>query len=286
MGATTAWREALANPPKWAVHLAALLMVAVMGWADFASGYEFNFTTFYLIPILVVGWFGGLVGGLAFAVLSAAAGVTTDVMAGQPYSSRLILVWEVVARAVMFSVVAYITARLRAQFNEQKRLAQTDALTGTLNSRRFQRVLAAEAERAYRYQRSLSLAYLDIDDFKRVNDTLGHAAGDELLAKVGSVLRGGLRNPDVVARLGGDEFAIILPETDGPEAERSMARLRNQLLEAIRNRGLSTTFSIGIVTCDGSSCTADEIVRRADELMYQVKASGKDGIRSGMVAPD
>ncbi len=158
------------------------------------------------------------------------------------------------------------------QANEEfRRLALTDALTGVANRRALYQLLNAEISRARRYRRPLILLYVDIDDFKLLNDQLGHSIGDHILREVAREMRESLRDCDVVARLGGDEFVLLFPETTVRDAEPILVRLQ-QRLDALANReGLRLEFSTGIVPLDSQTVTADEALRQGDDAMYAVK---------------
>jgi diguanylate cyclase (GGDEF)-like protein len=120
---------------------------------------------------------------------------------------------------------------------------------------------------------------MDVDDFKLVNDRLGHSTGDRLLRTVAETLKEHSREVDVVARLGGDEFAVLMPETGERAARVAVARLRRRLLESSRAEGWPVTFSFGVVTWAAPPPSVDEMLRAADELMYAAKREGKDGVR-------
>ncbi len=169
-------------------------------------------------------------------------------------------------------------AQLNEVLQREKELARTDVLTGLANRRAFYESLQVERSRAARYRRPITLACLDLDNFKRVNDTLGHSVGDELLARVADVLRQTLRLTDTVGRLGGDEFALLLPETDAPSAEALLEKLRGVLRRAMEARKWPVTFSIGAATFLESPPSIEHMIQTADELMYAVKKSGKNRI--------
>jgi diguanylate cyclase (GGDEF)-like protein len=176
----------------------------------------------------------------------------------------------------MTFVIFLMAVFLLAAFERERRFARTCPLTGLLNRRGFIAAAASEFERCSRYGRPLSLGFLDCDDFKRINDEAGHQAGDDLLARVGEVFRDSLRESDIAGRLGGDEFAVLLPET-GPEAARlAFAKLGASMDLAMREGKWPVTFSGGVVTCLVSPSSPEDIIRRADRLMYRVKSSGKN----------
>jgi diguanylate cyclase (GGDEF)-like protein len=168
---------------------------------------------------------------------------------------------------------------LLATTSELRHLADHDALTGLPNRRRFEQELARHLEHMRRYGPEGAALVLDLDCFKPVNDTFGHAAGDELLARVALVLRERLRATDVIARLGGDEFAVLLPRVDRAGA----AAVARSLVETVRAEALTAdtrgvTVSVGVIAFDGDTATAaDSVLAAADLAMYDAKAAGGDG---------
>jgi diguanylate cyclase (GGDEF)-like protein/PAS domain S-box-containing protein len=164
-------------------------------------------------------------------------------------------------------------------------LADHDALTGLFNRRRFEHELNRSLAHAVRYGSRGALLLLDLDGFKYINDALGHSVGDELILRVGAVLKGSLRETDIVARLGGDEFAAILPEADALTA----AKVAEKILSAIRRQGSVTTSeqrearvttSIGVTVFDGDrGLTAEDLFIEADIAMYEAKDAGRDGVK-------
>jgi diguanylate cyclase (GGDEF)-like protein/PAS domain S-box-containing protein len=165
-----------------------------------------------------------------------------------------------------------------ALLEAEKKLARCDALTGLANRRAFYERAEQERKRAARYRRPISLAYVDLDNFKQVNDTHGHEAGDQLLINVAKVL-GTLRSDDMAARLGGDEFAVLLPEAGDAAAAFVIHKLQRMLTAAMHEKNLPVTFSIGLVTFDPVPENTEQMVQKADDLMYEVKKHGKNAIR-------
>ena len=159
---------------------------------------------------------------------------------------------------------------------ELERLVNSDPLTGLLNRRAFDERLDLEIQRAQRYQRPLSLLFIDIDHFKQVNDRHGHVVGDEVLRAVATVLKDGLRATDAACRYGGEEFAVILVETDRHEAFSIAERIR---LAAENNRieqlDKSATISVGVSVLSPEDLAVD-LVQRADNSMYVAKKNGRN----------
>ena len=166
--------------------------------------------------------------------------------------------------------------------NQQlEQLLMVDEKTGLYNFREFRRRLREEWARASRYDTALSLVFLDIDDFKKLNDTLGHPAGDRVLAEFATLVVGGARANDFAARYGGEEFSIILPHTDATMAARVAERIRRAVAEFVfieDEQPTHITVSAGVATYPSTRGvdSVDELVRAADVALYQAKDQGKD----------
>ncbi len=177
------------------------------------------------------------------------------------------------------SVIARDNTERRRLERQLRQLAEHDGLTGLYNRHRFDEELARAVANAARFGESAALLLLDIDDFKYVNDTLGHGAGDELLRSVTAMVCDRLRETDVLARVGGDEFALLLPRAGTAEARQVAADLvqltRDHEL-MIGGNAIHATVSIGAVAFDGTSATAEEVLIAADRAMYESKEQGRD----------
>jgi diguanylate cyclase (GGDEF)-like protein len=163
-------------------------------------------------------------------------------------------------------------SRLHAQVTE---LSLTDALTGLFNRRYFDFFLGAEVSRQQRFARGLAIVFMDIDNFKKYNDTYGHPAGDEALQQVAKCLSQGRRSSDMVARIGGDEFVIILPETDAKGARDVVQRIRASIADLPRLRS-AISVSFGIAVPCGKQTNADLLVSQADLALYKAKRTGRN----------
>jgi diguanylate cyclase (GGDEF)-like protein len=164
-------------------------------------------------------------------------------------------------------------------------LATTDPLTRVLNRRAFLDRLTAEVDRSRRYDSTLALLLFDVDHFKRINDTVGHLAGDSVLRQMGALLEDAVRKVDIVARYGGEEFVSILPETSLEGAiifaERLRERIAAQSFDIGNQRLLRLTVSIGIATFPSAGvASTDDLINRADEALYRAKAAGRNQVRS------
>ncbi|MFP4378422.1 MAG: diguanylate cyclase [Spirochaetales bacterium] len=159
------------------------------------------------------------------------------------------------------------------------RLAAVDELTGLFNRRFLEIALGKEINRAQRYDHVFSLLFLDIDDFKIINDTHGHQVGDQVLKRFGEAVLRLLRNEDIGARFGGEEFVIILPQTDASGALAFARRLQSALNHEDALAGTSITFSGGIAVFPVSGLTARQLLNNADTALYQAKLNGKNQVR-------
>jgi diguanylate cyclase (GGDEF)-like protein len=213
----------------------------------------------------------GTSAGLAAVGWSAVALWQVDLATGIP--ARPFLEWGLLV-AMLLALVALVSriASLRED-------ALTDALTGLRNHRYFQLRLREELARTRRYGRPTGLAILDLDNFKRVNDRLGHAAGDAVLRRAARVLEQGCRATDVLCRYGGEELAVILPEATADEASRLTERLRRGIENHFR-RDCRLTVSIGFAIAADWEGDAATLVAAADAALYQAKRAGKNQVCS------
>ena len=261
------------------IKSAALFLVIIISVAAYLLGYEITTSTFLLIPIALATWYGSYRQGVYFAVLSAFIGHFLDTLfASHQYSYPWIPYWNTSVRLALFLITTEFLTLLKGQLNSEKGLSRTDSLTGVMNVRGFAEVAEKMFELGARHSRPTCLAYIDMDDFKKVNDELGHNTGDQVLQTVGEVLLKSVRKTDVACRLGGDEFAIALPETNEAGAKSAFNKLKKNLAQAMQERNWAVGFSIGVISFDLPPSDFDEALKLADALMYQVKKSGKNNI--------
>jgi diguanylate cyclase (GGDEF)-like protein len=259
----------------------ALLVLA--GLLHYLTAPNLAFLIYYLIPVALVAWSGGRGAGIAAAVaagaLSGGIWLAASLGPGRGAPVDRVPTATVTAQFAFFLVVlAYVVATLKTALERADELARTDYLTGAANFRSFAELVDAELHRARRYGRPFTVCYLDVDYFKIVNDRWGHSTGDALLRLIVDTTRARTRASDVIARLGGDEFAILLPETGFEAAQAVVAKLRESLLEAVRQRGWPVSFSIGVLTCLEPPDSVDALLQAADALMYSVKNTTRDGV--------
>lgn len=254
-------------------------LTAVIAWLDHVSGYDLSFSIFYLLPVGLAAWY--LQGTAPYFVCVACAVIwgIVDFTSGRIFANVIIPVWNAGVRGVFFAIFAALLDRLQGSLQKQETLAQLDGLTGILNARAFKQRCSGLTELSARNHRPFALGYIDIDNFKTINDTLGHSVGDEALKSTAETLAKRLRASDVCARLGGDEFAVLLPETDMKGAEVVFRDVHRKLMNFAGTRSWPIGFSIGVAVFHLNKGTPDEIIQQADELMYQAKKSGMNSIR-------
>jgi len=255
-----------------------LFFTFIIGIADYFTGPELSFSLFYTGPIMLAVWYGGHRHGLIISFFSTLIWLLAEVFLGREYSHSLTLVWNTIVRLAFFLLTMELLLSVRDKMNTLENLATTDSLTGLANRRLFLEQLERECTRAKRYPEVFTIAYIDLDNFKYVNDTNGHFVGDELLKCVGQVLKTGLRESDMAARMGGDEFAVFFPAMKESTSKQVIEKLHAALLEEMGKNNWPVTFSIGVVTYLEPLANIREMVKKADDLMYQVKKSGKNNI--------
>jgi diguanylate cyclase (GGDEF)-like protein len=257
-----------------------------LGWAALAAGVfilnvrtppELRLGVLFVIPILLAAWHDGLGWGIALALGTALLRFSIGIDQLPLTTSLEVRILNEVAYLAVVGVAIAGLSQLRHTQGELELLATHDPLTNVLNARSFARELAQELSRNRRYGRPLALIYLDLDDFKRVNDAHGHATGDAVLRLVADAMRAAVRAADVVGRLGGDEFGVLMPETDPVVAHAAASRLVAGIRTVFRGTP-SVTASIGVVAVAGTEAGSDELIRKADQAMYEAKRAGKDRV--------
>ena len=190
-----------------------LVLVVIIGIIDHLTGYELSLSLFYLIPIFFVSWKVGRLIGIPVAILSAFTWTVADLLAGKPYQYPFVPYWNFLVRTGLFTAIVWVLEKLRTTLRRERIFARKDFVTQIANWQFFSEIAVRELAKSRRYSRPLSIAYIDLDNFKLVNDSLGHQVGNEVLRSTARVIEDNIRSIDLVARLGGDEFIILFPET-------------------------------------------------------------------------
>ncbi|RYZ90378.1 MAG: GGDEF domain-containing protein [Proteobacteria bacterium] len=260
------------RPIRFSVVITFFFAIAA---ADYQTGIPFLLAPLYLIPIVAATWItcSWLAIGMLIASSVLALFLESQTHTSQEVSYHALL--NVGVRIAMFGVVSNFVARIRTVFDSEALLSRTDELTGALNRRFMTEILDREIERARRHNYVFSLAYIDLNKFKFVNDNYGHLAGDKVLQTVVQTLRSKVRTLDLVARMGGDEFLILLPHTDANGANLSISRLANEVEKAMQALNYPITLSCGIATSSAENVTLVGLLDQADSKMYAAKAKYK-----------
>ena len=259
-----------------------ILSVLVIGLVDYLITIDISLSICYLIPIFIVTRY---VAGTSGVLLSIVSGITWYIAEyiAKTDLSALLLLWNTIVIVTVFLIVVYLLSAFKDAYEREKNLARIDGLTQIYNRRYFLQILRVESKRALRYQRGLTLVYIDVDNFKLVNDLFGHVRGDQLLCLIADTVSHSLREPDIFARLGGDEFALLLPETDYQRAELVLQRIQQKLAQAVQDNSFDVGFSMGAITFLESPDSVGHMLEQVDRLMYQVKNSGKNGLKHQLV---
>lgn len=272
--------EALRRQSPRRVLLLGLLLLAVVAVVDRAAGQYFSFSMFYLLVVVLVSASSGSAYGVPLALLAAGVWSGLESASMDLEEPVLPLLWNTATRLAVLLVTVSLVATVVELAHVERARSRGDALTGLLNRRGFCDLADRELVRAGRSGSALTVLYLDVDGFKRVNDTDGHLAGDALLSDVARTLEARVRRTDTAARIGGDEFVVLLPETPGAAAEVAAERVSHGLDEMCREGSWPVRFSIGLVTFVEPPESVDELLSQADRLMYSAKRSGQQTGRS------
>ncbi len=255
-----------------------LAIVGLLGIFDYLSGYEMSFSIFYLAPIVLVTWYTKKWTAYTLCMICALTWLLVDYASGHGYSHPLIPFWNAGVRLAFFLITAYLLSELKNHLRYEEKQARVDGLTQLFNARAFRELASKTLQAARRYRRPVVLGYIDLDNFKAVNDGAGHAEGDRVLQTVARTLNRCVRASDIAGRMGGDEFAVFMPETERAGTEITFQRIREELLRDMANHGWPVGFSIGVAVFPTAPTTIDQALKRADHLMYRVKQSGKNNI--------
>ena len=256
----------------------AIFFTIIVGLIDEMVGPEISTTILYFIPVSIAAWYGGRFLGVVIACAAATTWLITDFVFAQEYLHSAIYLLNTFMRLGIFIFITIILTNLYKRLKAEEIAADTDVLTGALNARGFNERLAEEYARSTRNNKTFSLAFIDIDNFKEVNDTLGHSMGDFLLKEVSTTADDNLRKTDHFARLGGDEFAILFSETDANIVKAAYSHVHDHLLELVQLNQWPISFSVGVVSFDVLPDNPTQAIKIADEIMYSVKKSTKNNV--------
>ncbi|MBV8656722.1 MAG: GGDEF domain-containing protein [Burkholderiales bacterium] len=257
-------------------RLFVLTSIAVILALDLATNVQIQVETLYFFPLAVAALqLPSTLEAMLFAVSIVVCRQFVSEIEGFVYASQLY--WFIaLANTAMTSLLTVALARqIRRYYSQTVNLAMTDALTGIANRRVLMDSIEREIGRLSRHRGMFSIVMIDVDDFKRINDTMGHKAGDALLKMVADDICSTIRRTDVACRLGGDEFALMLVESNREDSSRICAKLSDTIRAHSIQRGFETTVSIGCITFDTPPENAEEALSQTDKMLYIAKGNGK-----------
>ncbi len=268
---------------QWLAHrshadhtLIGIGLFVIVAFAKAAAGPDVGFSAVAMLPVAYVTWFVSRRAGAIVAIASAVTLFATNLLILHRYSTSLVDLWNASMDMAVFAILVWSLSETKALYLRTRQLAGEDPLTQLLNRRAFLEALRLESRRARRYHEPLTIAYIDLDGFKRINDTGGHAAGDRCLNAIACTLKRVVREVDVVGRLGGDEFAIVLTRTGGNSSSRVLADIAAELRRVDAGACPRVSVSIGAITFTDPDDDPEDMLGAADGLMYVAKRSGKD----------
>lgn len=264
------------------VGLAAFVLVGTLN--HLAVAQLLGMSVFFIVPVSFLTWFLSRRAGFLAAAASALVILDTNMASPVHMSHPFAGFWNALIWLGFFLLVTMTVARVKLLYMEEKELSRLDNLTRIANRLAFYEWATAEKNRAQRFGHPITLAYVDLDGFKEINDALGHDVGDKLLIWVAQTMQRNIRQTDYVARLGGDEFAIILPNTTRAAALLVLSKLLQKLNRRMQLNRWPVTFSIGAVTFLTPPESLQEMIKRADEAMYSAKVKGKNRLEQEEIA--
>jgi len=273
----------LASRPKWETVFLCLALTTFLGIIDYLTG-DFSLTIFYILPVFIATWIVHRWVGFAFCLVSGAAIILAQIFPDfRLAKSSSTFVWNTSMEVCFLVIMNLMFSQLKKELELEKSLARTDHLTGALNRRSFIELAAYEISQSQRHMSPLTITYIDLDNFKTVNDSLGHHVGDTLLSTVVKILQESIRNTDQLARLGGDEFCVLFPETEANAANALLTKLQARLVDAMKVKGWPVTFSMGAITYITPPASVESMLKEADARMYEVKQNGKNMISHAII---
>ena len=260
------------------IAILSIVISLLIGVIDLITGFELSFSIFYIIPIAIASWYGGRKPGILLSFFSALTWIMADLVSGHIYSHKAIQFWNAGVRLSFFLIISLLLARIQTTLKILQEMADTDGLTALMNGRAFRESTTKLLDFCRRIKSPITLAYIDLDNFKHINDAYGHTEGDQVLQTVSASLAKSVRSTDIVGRLGGDEFAVVLPDTNKMQARTVITKMHLQLMKEISLHNWPISFSIGVINFTYPPSTADEAIRHVDNLMYRVKKEGKNHV--------
>jgi diguanylate cyclase (GGDEF)-like protein len=246
----------------------------IIGIFDCLTG-NFPIDFLYLVPIFLAAWYvNEYLGAFVCAICGLSMVVGNQIFPGNGTVRGG--EWNLITEVMFLMAINFTIAAFKKKYDRTMCLANKDFLTGALNRNGFFPIAEHEINMSLRYNRALTIAYMDIDNFKMINDTLGHNTGDVLLCTVVKTIQENIRASDTLARLGGDEFVLLFTETAEGNARKFLEKLMQKLSIAMIRNGWRVTFSLGVMTYSSPPLSVDDMINAADLKMYSEKLRSKN----------
>lgn len=266
------------NLVRLALVLIGLFVIVVLGMLRIRTHAQFTFASLMLLPVLANSWLVGRIGGWLSAMLASLMWGYADYISAGPDDSVWIPALNTFVHLINYGIAVELVHKVSDLLQRESANARVDRLTGLLNRRGFMEAHEELVKLARRLDASFAIAFIDLDRFKQLNDTLGHKEGDAALKTVGTTLVRVARSTDVIGRLGGDEFCVVGFAKSARDAEVEALRLHAQLTLALSNYP-PVGASIGVAFFERCELSPAEMIQRADETMYAVKGAGKGNVQ-------
>lgn len=267
---------------KLLIFIPCIVSIYILRWLDIVMmNNEMTLLLIYLIPISIAAWFCGIYYGVIIGILCSISWLNIYIYHKDILILDIFTVINSIVRILILLGCAVLLGKLHEALLHEKVLSRIDNLTGLANKKTFLEALYKEIDRSARHERVISMIYMDIDNFKTINDNYGHNMGDKVLQETAKILNSIFRSSDTVARMGGDEFAILLPEINNESAIIAAEKLRVDFHKMSEENKWQISLSIGVGTFSDPQRNSDKIIKFVDDLMYTAKKSGKNRINSG-----
>jgi diguanylate cyclase (GGDEF)-like protein len=263
---------------KPSVLLISISGTFLVGIVDYLTGSEIRVFPLYFLPLVYSARYLGKASVLLVSFLSSFVWLASLYYGGQAYSNKYIWIVNFLTQGSVLIIVGLLLDKLNDALKRERANSRIDYLTGLANSRSFFEKASSVLTLCNRNKRPVTLAYVDLDNFKYANDAFGHLHGDSLLRKAAEIFHEVLRTSDVIARMGGDEFAILLPETSDRGARAVLEKVRQQLEQSPDFQICSVTVSIGAISYAKAPPDIHIMIKAADDLMYKAKQTGKNRV--------
>lgn len=268
--------EKKSNLSRFFLFIIWILAIAIVGYADYKINY-FDFFIFYFLILvfnsMFISTYDGIIASFIIGVVNYFSNRENLVGA-----TEFLLYLNFFLNFLIFFIIAVIVGQTRKSLLNEMTLSRTDYMTGAVNKRFFTEILSNEIDRMKRGGHIFSLVFIDMDNFKKANDTFGHSAGDSILKTGVRVMKSITRKIDTTCRLGGDEFLILMPNTDSKDSLVVLSRLQEKFLSAMQENAYPVTLSIGVVDFENVPESVDAAIKAGDAAMYEAKNSGKGKI--------